>query len=144
VPAMPEAFRLRMMAWEVFGTLTFRQGLNDVFHTRKITLFSWLRDVAHVGGIHFKRLIWVARYEFGKGGEGHFHVCLAGLYVLSCRKFETLWYQRAGFAQIEPYDKAHDGIGYVLKLAAHSCAPQDNYPPILSDSCFEALRRGPM
>lgn len=139
---MPEAFRLRMMAWQVFGTLTFRHGRNDAFHIRKIALFNWLRDVAHTDRIHFKRLIWIARYEFGNGGEGHFHLCLAGLQVLSCPDYESLWFRRAGLAQIEPYQKTRDGIGYVLKLATHDAGLQDDYPPILSDSCFETLRRG--
>jgi hypothetical protein len=139
---MPEAFRLRMMVWQLFVTLTFRQGSSRVFRDRKISLFGWLRDIAHTDRIHFKRLIWVARYEFGKAGEGHFHLCLAGLQVLSCREYESFWFSRAGFAQIEPYQKTRDGIGYCLKLAADSAILQDDYPPMLSDSCFETLRRG--
>jgi hypothetical protein len=139
---MPEAFRLRMMAWQLFVTLTFRQGSSSVFRNRKIALFGWLRDVAHTDRIHFKRLLWVARYEFGKQGEGHFHIALAGLRRLSCGEYRSLWYRRAGFAQIEPYHLGRGGIEYLLKLTSRDCQLQDDYPPTLSDSCFEVLRRG--
>jgi hypothetical protein len=142
--SMPEAFALRLFRWEVFATLTFRKISRRGFGARKAILFAWLRDVADTNRVHFKRLIWVAQYEFGRRGEGgHFHLCVAGLRLLPCRDYEALWYRRAGFAQVEPYDKARDGIGYILKRPLRGGSiVEDQYPPMLSDSCFEALRRG--
>jgi hypothetical protein len=139
---MPEAFRLRMMLWQLFLTLTFRPSQSPTISNRTKILFAWLRDVARADRTHFKRLIWIARYEFGNGGAGHFHLCLAGLRTFSCRDYEALWFRRAGLAQVEPYDVARDGIGYVLKLTStHDPLLQDN-APMLSESCFEVFRRG--
>jgi hypothetical protein len=121
---------------------------------------SSLRDLSHSCGIHFKRrLLWIARYERGRSGTGHYHICVAGLpprFVQPeyCRAYESLWRTKGGgFAQIESYDPARDGVKYILKLprspydAERGGWLQDdegNYLPMLSDSLLEAVRRRPM
>jgi hypothetical protein len=156
---MPEEFALRKMRWQLFATVTFRfaQASDE---KRKSIIFAWLRDMACLSHVHFKyRLIWVARYEIGKGNRGHYHACVAGLpstFVRCecCRACELLWRNRTGgFAEVTTYDPARDGVGYVLKIPR---CPNDaesggwlqddegNYLPMLSASLLESVRRGPM
>jgi hypothetical protein len=156
---MPEAFVLRRFVWQFFVTLTFRFELAREAN-RKSILFAWLRDLSHSCGIHFKhRLLWFTRYERGRSGTGHYHLCIAGLPARfvqpeCCRAYESLWRTKGGgFAQIEPYDPARDGVGYILKLpisgfnSVHGASFRnggDDYIPTLSASLIEAVRRGPM
>jgi hypothetical protein len=119
---MPEAYRLRMFYWQLFVTLTFHKPPK----TRASSLglvFAWLRDVVRAERIHFRRLMWVLRFEIGlKGGRGHYHLCLAGLPGASlcgelCRSLESVWRAHSkGMAQVALYDPARDGVGYILKL----------------------------
>ena len=156
---MPEAFVLRRFVWQLFVTLTFRRECAREAD-RKSMLFAWLRDLSHSCGIHFKhRLLWFARYESGRSGTGHYHLCVAGLpsqFVQPeyCRGYESLWRTKGGgFAQIELYDPARDGVGYMSKLprSRFDCAREDrfgnggdDYLPTLSDSLIASMRRGPM
>ena len=144
---MPEVFQLRKMLWQLFVTLTFRAILNQCRNTALV--FAWLRDVAHWNQIHFRRVIWVARFELTVGGRPHFHLCVAGLpedhaTARSCREYAVMWHQRAGFADVQLYDSARDGVGYVLKrLTPNGVRAEDEYPPMLSDSLLDAARRRP-
>jgi hypothetical protein len=156
---MPEAFVLRRFVWQLFVTLTFRRECAREAN-RKSMLFAWLRGLSRSCGIHFKhRLLWFARYERGRSGTGHYHLCVAGLpsqFVQPecCRAYESLWRTKGGgFAQIESYDPARDGVGYILKRpfsefnsvsGAFFRNDADDYLPTLSDSLIEAMRRGPM
>lgn len=159
---MPEAGRLRLLYWQFFVTLTFRtRRLSSP--ARKCLLFAWLRDVAEAEPkTHFKRLLWLSRYEVGpNGGCGHYHLCIAGKSVDSvtialCDNLERLWRARTGaLAEITPYDHARDGVGYILKMSApfqpvHTGQDMvfgndnDETYPTLSKSLFATLRRGRM
>jgi hypothetical protein len=149
---MPEACALRQFNWQLFATFTFRSE-NWRPDQRKTALFTWLRYVAHCGRIHFvTRLLWFARYERGLiAGRGHFHCCVSGLprHALSnlyLHNYMRHWRKIAGIGRVEPYDRARDGVGYVLKTrgGSYDNVVGDDHAPILSDSLFEALRRGPM
>lgn len=158
---MPEAFRLLRFHWQLFVTLTFVKP--PTTRTGSLPLvFAWLRTVAQVERIHFKRLLWVLRFEFGpRGGRGHYHLCLAGIPRASlcwdlCRSLEAAWQTRGGgLAEVALYEHARDGVGYVLKLphplqgsflgAASSSGPDGNdCAPMLSASLLEAIKRGRM
>jgi hypothetical protein len=159
--AFPEVWRLRRVHWQVFGTLTFCIDPPCWVSRRKL-LFSWLRDVAEAPTqIHFKRLLWVARYELGRTSRrGHYHLCIAGkgqdaMTMASCIGFEASWYDHTGGrSEVRPYDHGRDGIGYVLKLpvqlgigasnSALKIYDDDDQLPTLSKSLFPTLRRGRM
>ena len=159
--ACPEAYALRHFYWQLFATLTFVEPPT----TRAASLplvFAWLRDVARAGRIHFKRLMWVLRFEIGtKGDRGHYHLCLAGVprALLSqhlCRSLESAWRARGGgLSEVTLYDQARDGLSYVLKLrlmvegvkvtrTGSFRISNDDCEPMLSVSLIEAVRRGRM
>lgn len=156
---MPEAYCLRRFYWQLFATLTFLKPGT----TRASSLplvFVWLRYTAQAEGIHFRRLIWVLRFEFGpRGGRGHYHLCLAGLPPASmcqrlCRTLESAWQIRSNaLAEVTLYDQARDGLGYILKLPHFKHASLrrnslgsdgDDCEPMLSASLIQAVRRGRM
>src|ERR1700688_712357 len=120
--ALPEAYALRRFHWQLFVTLTFRKPPPS--KVRCISrVFAWLRETAALGHIHFRRLFWVLRFEFGpKGSHGHYHLCLAGLSpaLLNrhlCRVMESKWWTIAGgLSEVTLYDHTRDGVGYILKL----------------------------
>lgn|ERR1051325_442273 len=144
----PEIRALKQIYWQFFVTLTFADPIppSKVQH---IATFSWLRDLAAAGHVHFKRLLWVRRYEVGQPGErGHFHFCIAGLPSRSTQTFtrqmETLWRQRTGgFADIRRYEPTRGGLGYILKTPQTMAwaTDQDEQYPTLSKSLFATLRR---
>lgn len=160
--AMPEAHALRKIHWQFFVTLTFRSNCL-IWATRKCLMVSWLRDVASsVPRTHFRKLLWVSRFECGRGLRGHFHLCIAGIPAALangalCKHLEALWRRRThARAEALLYDNARDGVGYTLKLPI---APQvigcglgmsfrnddeADTNPMLSNSLFEAMRRGRM
>lgn len=140
----PEYFALRSLAWQLFVTLTFAPGAALTARLdRAVT--AWLRDVvATQPHLHWSRVLWVARFEVGRGGRGHFHLCIAGLPARateadSCAHFAGLWNARAAsLAEVAAYDPTRDGLGYVLKIpwnrsaadvgassrgASHPCEP---------------------
>ena len=158
---MPEAFVLRQFYWQLFATLTFRK-LPRAPARSLPRVFAWLRQIAAVTHIHFKRLLWVSRFEVGGiASRGHYHLCLAGIPRASldrqlCRSLESAWRTRGGgLSEVALYDPARDGVGYILKLPSMS---QDSplWPesssrmgandcePMLSASLIEAIRRGRM
>lgn len=158
---LPEAFALSRFYWQLFATLTFVAPPT----TRASSLplvFAWLRDVARTGGIHFRRLMWILRFERGaKGDRGHYHLCLAGLTPTLlgprlCDSLQVSWRTRCGgLSEVALYDQGRDGLGYVLKLQPmfQVATPghlsgfrinDDDCQPMLSVSLIEAVRRGPM
>jgi hypothetical protein len=154
--AMPEAFALRRIAWQLFATLTFRSLCRRRAQSR-IMVFSWLRGVAGCCRIHFKRnLLWLARYELGRmTRNGHYHLCLAGLPVEflkpeHLRAYKSLWRQGGGgFAKIESYNPTRDGLGYILKPTAlpfdsvrdGESKNEDDFLPTLSESLIKMMSR---
>jgi hypothetical protein len=154
--AMPEAFALRRIAWQLFATLTFRSPPRRSGQS-KIMVFTWLRGVAGCCRIHFKRnLLWLARYELGRmTGNEHYHLCLAGLPVEFVkpeylRAYKSLWRQGGGgFAKIESYDPMRDGLGYALKPTAlpfdsvrdGESKDEDDTLPTLSESLIKMMSR---
>lgn len=159
--AMPEAHALRKIHWQFFVTLTFQSDCLS-WATRKCLMFSWLRDVAgSVPGTHFKKLLWVARFECGRGLRGHFHLCFAGIpsafpTLALCKQLEAAWTNRTrGRAEVVLYDHARDGVGYIVKIpptsprASDRCGvsfstKNEDTNPTLSNSLFATLRRGRM
>jgi hypothetical protein len=156
---LPEAYALRKIYWQIFATLTLAR-LHASTKGCVPQVFSWLRRGAELGGIHFKHLLWVARFEVGRGSRGHYHCCLAGLLPRStttatCRLLESYWATCSGDkSQVDLYDRARDGVGYILKLpfiAQHSVCCEGksgtsdvDCEPMLSKSLFPTLRRGRM
>lgn len=155
---LPEAYVLRQIQWQYFVTLTFRSDrLSE--RSRVYLLFAWLRDVAATDPkIHFKGLLWVARFERGRGSRGHYHVLLAGKPARAvtpavCGDFEAAWRTRAGaIAQVTPYDHARDGVGYTLKVSplkdtehgAILTNDDDETYPMISNSLLKTIRQGCM
>lgn len=158
---MPEAHALRRVRWQFFVTLTFASdGLSA--HTRRILMFSWLRDLADLAAhTHFRRLLWVSRFERGRGLQGHLHLCIAGIplalvTVELCQTLEAAWTKRAhARSEILLYDHARDGVGYILKtlpIPRHetgnghgvSLNHDGDGNPTLSNSLFATIRRGRM
>ena len=159
--ALPEAYALRRFHWQLFVTLTFRKP-PPAKALRISLVFSWLRDTAALGHIHFRRLFWVFRFESGpKGSHGHYHLCLAGLppALLArplCRVLESKWWTvTGGLSEVTLYDHTRDGVGYVLKLQPESRtyhlrkggvlrSDGEDCEPMLSASLIEGVRRGRM
>ena len=153
--AEPEAYALRKIAWQFFVTLTFA-GRVPGSKIRISLVFAWLRDVARcTGSLHFLDLLWVFRYEIGKGGRGHFHLCIAGMPARAIGPdhryaYESLWSTRTrGLAAVAAYDPARDGVGYMLKTppraiqnrAVALSSGRDAGEPTLSKSVLALLRR---
>jgi hypothetical protein len=156
---MPEACPLRRFHWQLFVTLTFRKPRSKVRCTSLV--FSWLRETAALGHIHFLRLFWILRFESGpKGSHRHCHLLLAGLPLALltrqlCRVLETKWWTIAGgLSEVTLYDHTRDGVGYVLKLPPESRSYHsrggvfrtgvEDCEPTLSASLIEGVRRGRM
>jgi hypothetical protein len=151
---MPEAYRLRLFSWQLFVTLTFRHPPRSRASSLPI-VFVWLRSVADITGLHFKRLIWVLRFEVGpRGGRGHYHLCLAGLPSASlgrqlCLLLESVWQTKSGgLGQVASYHRARNGLDYILKmplrLRQNSLGSDGDCEPMLSDSLIQAMKRGRM
>ena len=158
--AMPEVYRLRLFHWQLFATLTFRYSPDSRAMSLPL-VFVWLRKVATASQIHFKRLLWVLRFETGpRSGRGHYHICLAGIPLASlcqylCLSLESVWQAcGGGLAKVTFYNRARDGVGYILKLPQVSqehllrknCSRTsgDDCEPMLSASLLDAVRRSPM
>ncbi len=149
---MPEAYRLRHFSWQLFATLTFRYPPRSRASSLPI-VFVWLRNVAHVTDLHFKRLMWVLRFELGpRGGRGHYHLCLAGIPSASlsfelCPLLESNWQAKSGgLAEVALYDQARDGLDYILKMPGRLRpglgSDGNDCGPTLSNSLIDAIRRG--
>lgn len=157
---LAEAYALRRFYWQLFVTLTFIKPPETSARSLP-SVYAWLRDVARAGPVHYKRLMWVLRFDVGaRGARGHFHLCLAGIPRASlcrhlCRSLESAWRTRGGgLSEVALYDPARDGVGYILKLphllqgplgpASTSGIGGNDCEPMLSASLIEAVRRGRM
>ena len=154
--AQPEAYALRKLRWQLFATLTFAPAIPSA-RTRTSLVFAWLRDVSgYPRFFHFKDLLWVFRYECGRGGRGHFHLCIAGLPARAIESnsreaLSAMWTARTrGLADVAEYDPARDGVGYMLKIAPRrineragvlSRGWDDRCEPTLSVSVLKLFRR---
>jgi len=149
---MPEAHGLRLFHWQLLCTLTFRNPPRNRSFSLPI-VFVWLRNVAEIAEIHFKRLIWVLRFEIGpRGGRGHYHLCLAGLPSTSlsrelCLRLESVWKTRSGgLAEVALYDQGRGGLDYILKMPyrwlskGDSGTDEDDCEPMLSNSLLKVIR----
>jgi hypothetical protein len=156
---MPEAYALARIYWQFFVTLTLRSPSQHVRLEHRTALFTWLRTVAGLNPcVHFRRLLWVIRAEFGRGGNLHFHALIAGkrsgtVSREMCVVLEKAWRKKAGgIALVQLYDHARDGVGYILKTRHTPCPhggnqrarDEDQTYPMLSKSVFETIRRGRM
>jgi hypothetical protein len=75
----PVVFLLSQVSWQLFCTFTFRQSKVSG-RVRMTMLFSVLRALAGWHGVHFRKLLWVARLEAGElGGRVHLHSLVGGL-----------------------------------------------------------------
>lgn len=151
--AEPEAYALRQLFWQLFVTLTFspRAGLRGPYQD---LVHAWLDDIVRSqAGLHFSKLLWVSRFEVGRGGQYHFHLIISGLparatEVLSRDSFVTMWHNRTrGRAEVAVYDPTRDGVGYMLKIASPSWVTKQSsqgrrqsWGPTLSKSILR-LRR---
>lgn len=159
---MPEAWALRKIRWQFFVTLTFAKEHRSKSLKRSM-LFRWLRSLdGKKSPVHFKRLLWVARWELGRhGGRGHFHIALAGIpsehaHTGFARTAEKAWFRFAhSIAEVALWNPALDGVGYILKLpntpggnwaiekAAFQAGGED-CEPTLSNSLRDTFRRRSM
>jgi len=158
---LPETYALRRFHWQLFVTLTLANLLPTCGASLPL-VFAWLRKSAEITEIHFKRLLWVLRFEVGPiASRGHYHLCLAGIPRASlgrrlCRSLESAWWMRGGgLSEVTLYDPARDGVGYILKLPSlsretslwresNSGLSGNDCEPMLSASLLEAIRRGRM
>jgi hypothetical protein len=160
---MPEAAALRRIRWQFFATATqANEGLCG--GTRKKMLFHWLRELSGASKprTHFKKLLWVARWESGsKTGRGHYHLSIAGL-PTECvttsfaRAAEDSWRKIAGsIGEVTLWNPSLDGVGYILKLPSSFAEKRtledarlgncwEDYEPTLSNSLRDTIRRGSM
>ena len=128
--AEPEVYALRQLPWQLFVTLTFPARVPTELRKHTIVL-AWLRDVVRTeAGLHFNRLLWVSRFEIGRGGQGHFHLIIARLSAHAIKAqsreaFAAMWAARTrGRAEVAAYDPTRDGVGYMLKNELGVAAPR--------------------
>ncbi len=145
---MPEAYRLRLLRWQLFATLTFQEDGRPE-HVRKSMIWSWLRKLARAYRVYFPELLFCIRFEYGASGgvHGHYHVLIAGLppeaiTPAGCRHAEALWTQRGGGrSQVEVFNPSLDGVGYILKTSG---IEDDVCFPTLSEAVYRVVRSLPM
>jgi len=148
---MPEAWSVIDVPWQLFATLTFKKAPIGYDFGKK-AIFAWLRELAALQKVHFKRLFFCFMRENGASGDHpHYHVIVGGLGAVPsnfCATADRLWknVRAAGFARIEPFDDSRDGVGYTLKQIddyGRSNAVKSDYLeiPTLSESAFSFLGR---
>lgn len=148
---MPEAHALRRISWQYFITLTFAD--EDISESRRVKLvFAFIRYLCKISNkTHFSRAAWCYRQERGgKGGREHFHLCVAWLRegqerMAICQLAKQWWRERTrSIADVQVYDDALDGIGYILKRptlsALRSKLEEEELQPTLSKSIIRRLR----
>jgi hypothetical protein len=116
-----ESHFLQFVKWDLFCTLTLPTHLVSAGDGRLgSVVFAWLRRVAAVRSVHFKRLLWCLRSEKGElTGRLHFHCLLGGLGSCSIRDrfaMKNEWESITGaMSRVHSYDASSPGVGYVLK-----------------------------
>jgi hypothetical protein len=118
--------------WVCFGTLTHKYPASPAVQIARFkTLMDTIGSLNHSFG---RRLHWVVRVEGKNEGDAanlqdeekraHLHFLLARHKVVdghkhqltpagTCHFMEKVW--EYGRAEVEPYDPAKDGLGYILK-----------------------------
>jgi len=110
---------VRSFDWQIFGGLSFKKVKSPgVAHSMA---FAFLRGAAKLAGVHFKRLPWVLRGEFGETtGRFHFHFLLSGCSAATigvCFTLMSLWESLGGGqARIHLFDANAGGVEYLAKL----------------------------
>jgi hypothetical protein len=75
----PFVFALSRIEWQLFCSLTFVRENMPASLCRRYW-FTFARAVAEIQGVHFRRLLWLLRSEFGEiGGRYHYHALIGGL-----------------------------------------------------------------
>src|SRR4051812_31129149 len=75
----PYVYALSRIEWQLFVSFTFVRERMPASVCRAYW-FAWLRAVARIYGVHFKRVLWFLRSEFGEvGGRYHYHALVSGL-----------------------------------------------------------------
>lgn len=76
---VPEIHILNKIAWQLFGTMTFKKAYVPDGQRLKMW-FALVRTLAKWHHVYFKQLLWVLRYEQGEAtGRPHFHCLIGGL-----------------------------------------------------------------
>ncbi len=151
---LPENYSLTEIEWQIFGTLTFSDYLPE--STRISMFFILMREFAASSDVHWKKLLWVLKQEYGYGVDiPHFHFLVAvtpqqAICVKSCRQLREMWKRKGGgLAQIELYNPELNGRDYVLKCSGEKSGNtrvesgnlEDNRGLMLSNSTLAYLKR---
>jgi len=117
----PEAYPLQFMAWDLFGTLTFRGAVPTRSLQQKMWV-SYVRTIERRLRLGEGRSLWVLRHEKGeKGHRDHFHFLWSGLpgrYVngRTCLVLMALAEQRGfGISRVRVFNRTLSGVEYVVK-----------------------------
>lgn len=92
----PDVFNLSRIEWSLFVTLTWAREHVPQSVQRKYW-FAILRKVAKWSGVHFERVLWILRTEFGEiGHRAHWHSVIGGLppHILTeglCYAMQETW-----------------------------------------------------
>jgi len=153
--AMVQYIRDLPIAWQVFGTLTWRnvKGLVPNSARREKIYFRFIRTVCCVVGIKPRSSLWVRREERGEMfGRTHYHLLLnlGGGFrctVSSCYWLASVWERCGGgpSTRFSVYDPLSDAAGYLCKArseaASYELAKFGKSEVIVSDGVVEWLRR---
>jgi len=135
---LPEVYQLTRIAWQFFGTLTFREpslrerecGKAAYRRLSKFLAFGRkLHDAIDYSPKNFeKHNINCLRLEAGEiGGLWHLHFLMAGLgqhqvNMGTCKFMESLWLSKSeagiihgGWCDVRVFDSSQNGIEYVSK-----------------------------
>lgn len=113
--------RLSLIDWQVFVTLTLKDGReSDDWAVKR--WFALARTVAGWFNVHFLDLIWCLRLEYGEATDRkHFHALLAGLPNDTIHRHtmfaiknvaETLGW---GMSRSYVFNRTLPGVDYILK-----------------------------
>jgi hypothetical protein len=124
---------LARIQWDFFATLTFAGNVPKPKIAYGLA-FSWLRELAVVSGVPYKRLLIALRGEEGEAnGRFHFHCLIGGTttrnYHSWQHKAEYLWKIRAGGARVDvrQYDRSLAGTEYVCKCLGANAYELNKY-----------------
>jgi hypothetical protein len=119
----PEIHILNRIRWQFFWTGTFANPMPGP-HRRRNMLFAFLRTVAALQKVHFKRMLWVARDELGEvGGRPHYHALLGGFdprryNLTSCFAVLDCWRKiGGGHTTCTLFDRRLSAVDYLTKPA---------------------------
>lgn len=112
----PFVFALSRIEWQLFCSLTFVRENMPVSLCRRCW-FTFIRDVAEIQGVHFRRLLWLLRSEFGEiGGRYHYHALIGGLSHHGLNVHEIMRLKSA-WEQVKPLVLRKDEYGSFRKLS---------------------------